>query len=356
MRASYASGDWGRYQGPALERLQELCRRRFQVAHALPCSSGTIAVELALRGAGVRAGDEVILAGYDFPGNFRAIEAVGARPVLVDLATDRWTLNADQLDAACGPETKAVIASHLHGHVAPLKSLAEIAERRGLVLIEDACQAAGAVVQGKEVGAWGQLATLSFGGSKLLTAGRGGMVLTNDEGLRQRIVVATERGNQAFPLSELQAAVLAPQFETLDPLNQHRRERFAELVERLPEAQVSAPSVDDCDQAAAFRWGLFVNNSADGNGMTNRDRLGAMLRSENIPLDPGFRGFASRGSRRCRKLGDLPNARRAAADTLLVHHGLLLADDQVLRRATEVIQTVFERLADTPTDGRQSVD
>ena len=89
-------------------------------------SSGTVAVEVALRAVDVQPGSEVILAAYDFPGNFRAIEAIGARPVIVDVVENGWVLDADQVAEAIGPETRAIIASHLHGQVADCPRLLEL--------------------------------------------------------------------------------------------------------------------------------------------------------------------------------------------------------------------------------------
>src|SRR5439155_13826144 len=115
LAAAYADGSWGRYHGPHCERLCESLTQLCGIRQAWLCCSGTIAVELALRGLKIGPGDEVILAAYDFPGNFRAIEAIGARPVLLDLAANSWTLDIEQVAAAISPQTKAVIASHLHG-------------------------------------------------------------------------------------------------------------------------------------------------------------------------------------------------------------------------------------------------
>src|SRR2546421_3080311 len=123
LEEAYADGSWGCYHGPHCQRLRELLAELCGVGHAWLCSSGTIGVELALRGLKIGPGDEVILAAYDFPGNFRSIEAVGARPVLVDLAPGSWTLDVDQVAAAVSRETKAIIASHLHGSLADMPRL-----------------------------------------------------------------------------------------------------------------------------------------------------------------------------------------------------------------------------------------
>jgi perosamine synthetase len=115
LAAAYADGSWGKYAGPHGERLIALLQTLCGVPQVSLCSSGTIAVELALRGLKIGSGDEVILSGYDFPGNFRAIEAVGARPVLVDLEPGTWRPDLGEVERAVGAETKAILVSHLHG-------------------------------------------------------------------------------------------------------------------------------------------------------------------------------------------------------------------------------------------------
>ena len=156
LLAAYQDGNWGRYEGPYGRRLRESLQHLHGVEFVLPCCSGTFAVELALRALGVRAGDEVILAGYDFPGNFRAIEAIGAFPVLVDIHPRTWSLDVDvlgeQMSAIVGPMTKAVIVSHLHGGLANMKRLMDRAREFGLRVVEDACQAPGGT--GARQGGW----------------------------------------------------------------------------------------------------------------------------------------------------------------------------------------------------------
>jgi dTDP-4-amino-4,6-dideoxygalactose transaminase len=227
---AYADGSWGKYDGPHLQQLARLLAAMHQVSFAIPCCSGTFAVELALRGLRIEPPAEVILAGYDFSGNFRAIEAIGATPVLVDISPRNCCLAADQVEAAITDQTRAIIASHLHGGIADMRRLRSIADRHGIALIEDACQAPGAMIQGRVAGTWGDVGVLSFGGSKLLTAGRGGAILTNQESVGQRAKVYCERGNHAYPLSELQAAVLIPQLAKLADRNDRRRQTVTRLL------------------------------------------------------------------------------------------------------------------------------
>ena len=111
------------------------------------------------------------LAAYDYPGNFLAVHAVGARPVLADVAPDDWNLDLHSLAEALGPAVRAVIVSHLHGGLVPMRELTDLVSSRNVAVVEDAAQAPGAMVQGRRAGSWGDVGVLSFGGSKLLTAG-----------------------------------------------------------------------------------------------------------------------------------------------------------------------------------------
>jgi dTDP-4-amino-4,6-dideoxygalactose transaminase len=243
LASAWADGSWGRYDGPHLDRLVQALAELHGVEHVFPCSSGTFAVELALRALDVGPGDEVILAGYDFPGNFRAIEAVGARPVLIDLKPGTAHLDEEQIEAAASAQTKSVIVSHLHGSLAPMRKICEIAKSLHLVVVEDACQSTGARVDGRIAGSWGDVGVLSFGGSKLLTAGRGGAIMTQREEILQRAKIFCLRGNHAFPLSELQAAVLLPQVKTLASQNAQRADNVQLLVRTLQEVAALSPVV-----------------------------------------------------------------------------------------------------------------
>src|SRR5262249_20737922 len=222
LRAAYADGSWGKYHGGHVERLAERLARYHDVPFVTPCGSGTFAVELALRALKVGPGDEVLLAAYDYGGNFLDVHAVGATPVLVDIAADNWNLEPARLAAAAGPATRAVIASHLHGGVVPMREVMEFAAARGLRVIEDAAQCPRAGLQGRTARTWGDVGVLSFGGSKLLSAGRGGALLTRHADVHQRARVFLLRGNLLCPLSELQAAVLPPQLDKLDAHNARR--------------------------------------------------------------------------------------------------------------------------------------
>jgi len=344
LEAAYHDGSWGRYYGPHSEALSSDLQTRFACKHALLCSSGTIAVELALRGCGVTAGDEVVLAGYDFAGNFRAIEAVGARPVLVDVEQQSWCLDAESLAEVRSEHVQAVIVSHLHGGLADMPRIMQLARERGWSVVEDACQQPGAQLEGKPVGNWGDAGVLSFGGSKLLTSGRGGAVLTDDAQIHQRMKVYAERGNQAFPLSELQAAVLRPQLAKLDQRNRTRSERVASLLEAtVGLKEWLRPVVRRPDSTPAFykvAWSLIPAERQP----ELREKLLARLQAAGVPIDVGFRGFTRRSQRRCERVGPLENSTRLSQSTLLLHHPILLAEKKSTLEVAQVLDQEVQRL------------
>src|SRR5262245_45006436 len=122
-----SSGAWGRYDGEHRCALESELAAFHNVPHALTCASGTLAVEVALRALRIGPGDEVVLAAYDYESNFLTVHAIGARPVLVDVHPESWQIDPVRLEAAIGPQTKAVICSHLHGGLVPMRVVSEIA-------------------------------------------------------------------------------------------------------------------------------------------------------------------------------------------------------------------------------------
>ncbi len=345
LEAVYASGDWGRYQGEQCQALSAELAAFFQPVNAPSlgvtlCCSGTIAVELALRGLGVGPGDEVVIAAYDFPGNFRAVESIGARVVLVDIDPHSGNLDPETLWEAVGPDTKAVVASHLHGGFVRMERLMEVARKLKIAVVEDACQAMGGMVDARKAGTWGDAGVLSFGGSKLLTAGRGGAVLSSDAAVHQRIKVFSERGNQAYPLSELQAAVIRPQLALLAEHTRYRADRARQLISALAEVSCLTALIahNTPDLPAFYKLGFWYCPDAAA-GTTRADFLAA-VQAEGIALFEGFRGFGLRGSRRCRKVGSLMHANEAANRMAILHHPVLMEPPEVIDRVAAAIAKV----------------
>ena len=358
------SGDWGRYHGPHAGRLIAALRESLHSEHAQLCASGTAAIELALRGCQVGPGDEVILSAYDFKANFTNVVLLGAVPVLVDCRGEDAQLDVSLVEGACTEKTKAVIASHLQGGLVDMPALREIADRRGVAVIEDVCQSPGAVVAGRLAGTWGDVATLSFGGSKLVTAGRGGAVLSSRPEMAQRIRLYTQRGNEAYPLSELQAALLLPQWERLEQDNAVREQGVAELCAGLPAGLVAFLATKDrtfaertATMPAYYKLGFWYD-STEFEGLP-RDRFCRAMRAEGIALDPGFAGLHQiHARRRFRAVGELPQATRASASVVMLHHPLLLEGSSAAREFRAAIDKITRhasqlRDAALPSDSTQ---
>ena len=332
-----ADGSWGRYHGPHCEALRSALAEYHGIEHVHLCSSGTVATELALRAVPVGTGDEVILSAYDFKANFLNVLTVGAAPVLVDTLPGVPVIDTGQLATAATDRTKAIIVSHLHGSLAPMPEICEFAGSRGIAVIEDACQSPGALIDGRRAGSLGDIGILSFGGSKLLTSGRGGAVLTNDPAIAQRMRLWTQRGNDAYPLSEMQAAVLLPQLKQLDDRNQNRLQRAAEFIRTLqsrnnPPAGTLLPAVwppidvaNSRSQPVFYKLALFLNPFLNSR---NREPICRTAREHGLPLDPAFPALHRiHSQRRFRSVGDLPNASSLHERLVVLHHSPLLEFD-----------------------------
>jgi dTDP-4-amino-4,6-dideoxygalactose transaminase len=344
----YRSGSWGKYHGDHVQGLEARLAEYHGIRFALSCASGTFAVELALGAVGISAGDEVLMAAYDYPGNFLNIHALGARPVLLDVHPRNLTVVADQIPGAVSPSARALIVSHLHGGMAPMREIVAVAHANGLKVIEDAAQVPGALCQGRKAGVWGDVGTMSFGGSKLLTAGRGGCLLTNHPEIYQRARTLTNRGNQVAPLSELQAAVLLPQLEKLDARNRVRGQNVAYLRNRLARSLVIVPFMNELEetQPAYYKVGFKFDAAAC---RLSRDRFLAAARAEGLAFDEGFQALhVGRSAKRYRAAGALTEAEKSHHGTIILHHPVLLgelSDMEQIAVAFEKILAHAERLS-----------
>ena len=333
---SIRSGEWGNYHSQACESLCDDLARRFQVRHVRLCCSGSAAVEIALRAAGIGPGDEVILSAFDYPGNFRTAELLGARPVLIDLAPDSVRMSVENLQAAGSGRVKAVIASHLFGVPADIGRIRQWCDDQGWVLIEDACQVPGMQIEippGEQsegrsdllspAGSLGHFGTLSFGGSKPLTAGNGGALLTNDPRLAARLGPLLDRPSDVMPLSPLQAAALRPQLDRLDETNRRRRATVdfiqSHVVPRLGRWQWLSPT-DPSVSPSYYKTAWAAEDEG------HRQRILQESARLGLPIGEGFKSMTRCSERRCRKPASLPHAERIGNTLFVLDHTALLVD------------------------------
>lgn len=221
--------------GPEVEAFEAEFAAYHDLPHAVGVANGTDAIELALRAYDIGAGDEVITVAHTAMPTVTAIEATGATPILIDIHTDSFLMDASQLDAAISPRTKAIIPVHLYGQMADMDAIMAIAEQHNLLVIEDCAQAHGARYKGKIAGTMGHIASFSFYPTKNLGAyGDGGAILTRDTQIAERLrrirfygqggrYLNVERGTNSR-LDEMQAAILRVKLQHLD---QHNAERHA---------------------------------------------------------------------------------------------------------------------------------
>jgi dTDP-4-amino-4,6-dideoxygalactose transaminase len=237
-------------EGAALER--EIAAL-VGVPHAVACNSGTDALHLALRAAGIGPGDEVVTPAFTFVATAEAIAYVHARPAFADVDPATFNLTAATLEKALTPRTRAVIVVHLFGQCAEMPPIAELCREKGLVLIEDCAQSIGADWDGRQSGAWGDFGCFSFYPTKYLGAyGDAGLVTArearHDAALRMlrhhgsRVTYSHEVIGLNSRLDEMQAAILRVKLKHLERFTRARRAHAARYRELLAGAKLTLPA------------------------------------------------------------------------------------------------------------------
>jgi dTDP-4-amino-4,6-dideoxygalactose transaminase len=238
--------------GPELERFERNFAAYCGTEHGIGVSSGTAALELALRGLGIGPGDEVIVPTYSFIATAEAISTVGATPVIVDVEEETALIDAEIVAAAITERTRCVIPVHLFGRTVEMDPLLELCRERGIAVVEDACQAHGALYRGKPVGSLGDAGCFSFYPTKNLGGwGDGGAFVSNDAELSHRVRLLRSHGEGTrhhheiatgtHRLDTLQAAILDVKLRHLEDWNQRRREAAAALGAALIGSPVELP-------------------------------------------------------------------------------------------------------------------
>ena len=270
--------------GPEVNKIEKSFAEYCNVSHSIGLNSGTDTITLALRAAGIGAGDEVITVSHTALATVAAIIASGAKPVLVDIDPDYYTMDIVGLQSAITTKTKAVIPVHIYGQVCDMDSIMSIAQAHNLLVIEDCAQATGALYQGKRVGSMGDMACFSFYPTKNLGAiGDGGMLVTNssvfDESARRLRQYGwdDERATNApgvnSRLDEIQAAILNVKLKYLDQDNERRLE-IAQLYNSGLEGQDMILPVSRADSTHVYH--LYVIKCKD------RDKLKQSLAQKEI--------------------------------------------------------------------------
>lgn len=276
--------------GGTIERFEQAFAQYCGAKYGVAVTSGTSALHLAAATLNLGPGDEVLVSASTNIATALAVYHVGATPIPIDSEPRTWNLDLDQIEAAITARTRAIFAVHLYGHPVDMDRLQALANKHHLALVEDAAEAHGATVRGRKVGSFGDLSCFSFYANKLMTTGEGGMVLTSDDRLVERLRLLRNVGfttpryrhevaGYNFRMASYQAAMGLVQLGKLDTVIEQKRRlaaRYAEHLHDVPGLQL--PSEEEWARHVFWMYGVVVE---DAFGI-DRDRLAQRLLARGI--------------------------------------------------------------------------
>jgi dTDP-4-amino-4,6-dideoxygalactose transaminase len=340
--------------------------------HGIAVTNGTAALEVAMAGLGINAGDEVIVPNFTFVATASAVLFANALPVLVDVDPETYCINPDLVEAAITPRTKAIIAVHMGGHPADLDRLSKIAKRYRLALVEDSAHAHATEWRGQRVGTFGVAGTFSFQASKLMTAGEGGMIISNSDKFEVQARSVHDCGRMPgkwfyshyiygsnYRLSEWQGAILNVQLSRLDEQTKQRH-RNARLLDRLLPGipGITPQKLDErCTRNGQYAY-IFHVNKKDFAGLSTGRFIEAM-NAEGIPNQASYPPlhqldmFRNGNYRKClsgkQATGKhaflkqkFPATKRAAWETVWIPQPALLGDEGDMREIAAALGKIQE--------------
>jgi perosamine synthetase len=262
--------------------------------HGLAVCNGTVAVHLALLALGIGPGDEVIVPTLTYVASVNPIKYVGATPVFVDSDRRSWQMSPEEVERRITPRTRAIMVVHLYGHPADMDAIVSIARRHGIFIVEDCAEAIGTRIRGRHAGTFGDIAAFSFFGNKTITTGEGGMVVTSDEQLADRVARFKGQGlarnrvywhdliGYNYRMTNICAAIGCAQMERIDALVRMKREladRYHSMLEGSP-VELHFPSSADAVHSY-WMYSLLVPEGL-------RDAVAGRLADDGIETRPFF--------------------------------------------------------------------
>ena len=248
-----AQHGWGERCYEYITRFEDAFKKHLGVKYAIATSSCTGALHMGLAALGIGPGDEVILADINWIASAAPITYLGAKPIFVDVLPDTWCIDPAKAEAAITPRTKAIIAVHLYGNLCEMDALLGIGERHGIPIVEDAAEAIGSIYHDKRAGSMGTFGTFSFHGTKTITTGEGGIFVTNDGALYEKVLTLSNHGRShsqtkqfwpdmigfKYKMSNIQAAIGYAQMKRIDELIASKRRIFEYYAEGLRDLPIS---------------------------------------------------------------------------------------------------------------------
>ena len=278
----------GEYINRFEQEFSSFCNTKFGVS----TSNGTVSIHLALKALGIGKGDEVILPDLTFAATINAVLLSEAKPVIVDVDIQSWTISPKAIKEAINKKTKAIIPVHVYGQPCEMSAIMKIAKKNNLYVIEDCAEAHGAKFNGKKIGSFGDISTFSFFGNKIITTGEGGMCVTNSKSLDQKMRILRDHGmsltkkywhNEVgfnYRMTNLQAAIGCAQLENIDKILNERK-----IIESNYKYEISDKHIE---------WQKNINNSekvvwlVSGLVYEKRDELIKMFSNNMIDCRPFF--------------------------------------------------------------------
>lgn len=289
-----AANGWGQHCYDYIARFEEAFKNHLGVKYAIATSSCTGALHMGMSALGISQDDEVILADTNWIATVSPVVHLGAKPVFVDILPDSWCLDPLKVELAITPRTKAIIAVHLYGNLCAMEALLEIGQRYGIPVIEDAAEAIGSIYYGKHAGSMGIFGAFSFHGTKTITTGEGGMFVTNNPDLFERVLTLSNHGRSKdqskqfwpdivgfkFKMSNIQAALGCAQLQRIDELILAKRKiasKYFQVLDSFSLPFVFNPEPENCSNG--YWMPTFIDWSSSN---FNRDKLANYLTQKGI--------------------------------------------------------------------------
>lgn len=339
-----ASGQWGGFH-EIVSHFERIFAAYQHCAHGVSAANGTVTLETALSILGIGPGDEVIVPAISFVSTATAVSRVGATPVFVDIEEESFNMDPDRAEAAVSARTKAILLVHFGGPMANMDRFVGLASRRDLLLVEDAAHAHGSEWRGRRAGSFGALASFSFQNGKVMTAGEGGILTTNDVELATRARSFANQGRRNgeghfhhftlgtnFRITALQAAVLIAQLERLPEQIELRARNEAVLKDELRGA--SGLRWQRVPPEASVHSRYLILGRVDARFGRTRDQLCACLNAQGVPCTPFYphalyrNALYERGG--CR-VEPCPVAEACIRDAFWLSHRVLMGDEELTR-------------------------
>ena len=291
---------WISSQGKFILDFEQKFAQYCSVRHGIATSNGTVALHLALKALGIGEGNEVIVPALTFIATANAVTYCGAKPILVDSHPDYWCINPEKIEERITKNTKAIIPVHLYGHPCDMDAIMGIARRYKLYVIEDAAEAHGARYKKRRVGSFGDINCFSFYGNKIISTGEGGMCLTDNEALAEKMRILRDHGMNPrrkywhdvigfnYRMTNLQAAIGVAQIEKLDKLVGSKRQLamwYEKAFQGLAkEGAIRIPPQMPWAESVYWMYSILLEDDFS----MNRDELTEGLRQNGIETRPLF--------------------------------------------------------------------